>query len=208
MQHDDAGYEQRIQRTVEQLRACRGDYRLIHEELDRKRQAWWEANRDALRLEGSLPRQAYTMFLLEFLGLDPAEVPVMYEDERLIIWRSFNFCSMLGACIRLGLDTRQVCREGTEESVQHLIERLDPRLRFSRNYADGIRPYASYCEESVQLIEYPTHVQTGLGGVADRSPAVGGVDRFGTHCSSCTRFYPVLERNASCWLSLPKAERP
>ena len=164
MQHDDAGYEQRIQRTVEQLRACRGDYRLIQEELDRKRQAWWEANRDALRLEGSLPRQAYTMFLLEFLGLDPAEVPVVYEDKRLIIWRSFNFCSMLEACIRLGLDTRQVCREGTEESVQHLIERLDPRLRFSRNYADGIRPYVPYCEERIELLDF-----AGAG-----TPAKGG----------------------------------
>jgi hypothetical protein len=163
MQHDHSDHEQRIQRTVEQLRACRGDYRLIHEELDRKRRAWWDANWHALRLSGPLPRQAYTMFLLEFLGLDPAEVPVMYEDERLIMWRSFNFCSMLEACVRLGLDTRQVCHEGAEESEQHLIERLDPRLHFSRNYADGIRPYASYCEESVQLIEYPTHVRTGLG---------------------------------------------
>jgi hypothetical protein len=151
MQHDSSDHEQRILRTVGQLRACRGDYRLIHEELDRKRQAWWEANRDTLRLEGSLPRQAYTMFLLRHLGLDPAEVPVVYEDERRIVWRSFNFCSMLEACVRLGLDTRQVCREGAEESVQRLIVRLDPRLRFSRNYVDGIRPHAPYCEESIEL---------------------------------------------------------
>jgi hypothetical protein len=60
---------------------------------------------------------------------------------------------MLEACVRLGLDTRQVCREGTEESVQHLIVRLDPRLRFSRNYVDGIRPYAPYCEERIELVE-------------------------------------------------------
>ena len=153
MNHEDASYEQRIQRTIEQLRACRGDYRLIHEELDRKRRAWWEANRDTLRLDGPPPRQAYTMFLLLYLGLDPEEVPVVYEDERVIVWRSFNFCSMLEACVRLGLDTRQVCREGTEESVQHLIARLDPRLRFSRNYADGIRPHAPYCEETIELVE-------------------------------------------------------
>lgn len=153
MQNDETSYEQRIQRTAEQLRACRGDYRLIHEEFDGKRQAWWEANRDTLRLEGSLPRQAYTMFLLLYLGLDPQEVPVVCEDERMIVWRSFNFCSMLEACVRLGLDTRQVCREGTEESVQRLITRLDPRLRFSRNYADGIRPYAPYCEERIELLD-------------------------------------------------------
>jgi tRNA(adenine34) deaminase len=153
MQHNDADHEERIQRTAAQLRACRGDYTRIHEELDRRRQAWWETNRDTLRLEGPLPRQAYTMFLLLHLGLDPEDVPVVYEDERTIVWRSFNFCSMLEACIRLGLDTRQVCREGTEESVQRLIERLDPRLRFSRDYSDGIRPYAPYCEESIELVE-------------------------------------------------------
>jgi tRNA(adenine34) deaminase len=153
MRIEDASYEARIERTMGQLRACEGDYRLVHEELERRRQAWWEANRDALGLSGPLPRQAYTMFLLEHLGLNPAEVPVVYEDERMIVWRSFNFCSMLEACVRLGLDTRQVCREGTEESVQHLIARLDPRLRFSRNYLDGIRPYAAYCEESIKLIE-------------------------------------------------------
>jgi tRNA(adenine34) deaminase len=153
MKRDDWGCEERIQKTAERLCACRGDYTLIHQELDRKRQAWWEANRDALRLEGSLPRQAYTMFLLRHLGLDPAEVPVVHEDERVIVWRSFNFCSTLEACTRMGLDTRQVCREGPEESVQHLIARLDPRLRFSRNYADGIRPYAPYCEESIVLVD-------------------------------------------------------
>jgi tRNA(adenine34) deaminase len=152
MQQKSAGQEERIQRTMGQLRACGGDYGRIHEELERKRQAWWEANRDTLRLSGPLPRQAYTMFLLLHLGLDPAEVPVVYEDERTIVWRSFNFCSMLEACVRLGLDTRQACREGTEQSVQHLIERLDPRLRFSRDYADGIRPYAPYCEERIELV--------------------------------------------------------
>ena len=152
MQHDAAGYDERIQSTAAQLREWRGDYRRIHEELDRIRQAWWEENKAALQLSGSLPRQAYTMFLLLHLGLDPAEVPVVYEDERVIVWRSFNFCSMLEACLRLGLDTRQVCREGTEESVQRLIAHLDPRLRFSRNYANGIRPYSAYCEESIELL--------------------------------------------------------
>jgi tRNA(adenine34) deaminase len=153
VQHEDQGYEDRIEKAAGELLACGGDYGRIHEALDRKRQAWWEANRDTLRLSGPLPRQAYTMFLLLHLELDPAEVPVVHEDERCIVWRSFNFCSMLGACVRLGLDTRQVCREGTEESVQHLIERLDPRLRFSRDYADGIRPHAPYCEERIDLID-------------------------------------------------------
>ena len=144
--------EQRIARQVEQLRACAGDYTRLHEELLRKRLAWWEANGQDLALGGPLPRQAYTLLLLIYMGLDPREVPVVYEDERTIIWRSTNFCPTLEACRRLGLDTRIVCRAATEGSVQALIARLDPRLRFSRNYATGIRPYADYCEEKIELL--------------------------------------------------------
>jgi len=145
--------ERRVLRTIEQLRACAGDYSSIHQELERKRLAWWEANRERLQLFGSLVRQAYTQFLLEYLGLDPAEVPVVYEDDRRIVWRSANFCPMLEGCRRLGLDTRVVCRAATERSVETLIRRLDGRLRFGRNYEAGMRPYAAYCEEEIWLAE-------------------------------------------------------
>jgi hypothetical protein len=143
--------EEKIQSSIQQLLACAGDYSQLHAGLAAKRLAWWEANKEQLELKGALPRQAYTLFLLHYLGLDPSEVPVVYEDERKITWRSFNACSLLEACERLGLDTRQVCRAGAEQSVQEFIARLDPRLRFSRNYLDGIRPDADYCEESIQL---------------------------------------------------------
>ena len=144
--------EQRIARQVEQLRACAGDYTTLHEELLRKRLAWWEAHRQNLALDGPLPRQAYTLLLLIYMGLDPGQVSVVYEDDRTIIWRSINFCPTLAACRRLGLDTRIVCHATTEGSVQALIARLDPRLRVSRNYATGIRPYAGYCEEKIELL--------------------------------------------------------
>ncbi len=161
MAEDEAGagleapgrHEEGIRRSMARLLACDGDYRQLHAELAAKRLAWWEAHRQDLTLSGPLPRQAYTLFLLDYLRLDPAEVPIVYEDERRIVWRSFNFCPTLAACGRLGLDTREVCRVGTEGSVQELIARLDPRLRFARNYADGIRPYAAYCEESIELVQ-------------------------------------------------------
>ncbi len=143
--------EKRVAAKMSQLAACHGDYGRLHEELDKKRQAWWEAKGGSMALNGTLPRQAYTMLLLIYMGLDPVDVPVVCEDERKITWRSFNFCPMLEACRRLGLDTRLVCRQGTEASVQNLVARLDPRLRFSRNYRDGMRPYAAYCEESIEI---------------------------------------------------------
>jgi hypothetical protein len=54
------------------------------------------------------------------------------------------------ACLRGGYDTRAVCKNGYEESVQAFIELINPRLRFKRNY-DSIRPYTEYCEEEFYL---------------------------------------------------------
>jgi hypothetical protein len=149
----DSGGERRIAERVAQLAGCAGDYELLDRALDRKRQEWWEAHRESLQVSGPLPRQAYQMVLIECIGIDPAEVPVVYEDERKIVWRSYNFCPTLEACLRLGLDTRVVCRGANEACTESLAQRLDPRLRFSRNYHSGIRPYAPYCEESFELVE-------------------------------------------------------
>jgi len=93
-------------------------------------------------------RKAYTLFLIQYLGLSPREVPVVYEDERKIVWRSYNFCPVLEACKQLGIDTREACREAEEKPVQELISRINPNLKFSRNY-EKIRPYEQYCEEMI-----------------------------------------------------------
>lgn len=145
--------EERVQREIMKLEACRGDYSLLHEGAIAKRLAWWDAHHEGLRLTGSLPRQAYTLVFLLYMGLRPEEVPVVHEDERRIVWRSANFCPTLEACLRLGLDTRVVCREATEQSVEALIRRLDEQLRFGRNYDTGLRPYAPYCEEMIWIAE-------------------------------------------------------
>ena len=144
----------RVRATMEKLAACDGDYGRLHALQAAKRAAWWEAQQGTLELAGPLSRRAYTLFLLTYLGLDPDEVPVVYEDERRIVWRSHNFCSLLEACWRLGLDTRDVC-PGSEQSVQDFIAHVDPRLRFSRDYAHGIRPHAPYCEERIELEDSP-----------------------------------------------------
>ena len=145
--------EQQVQREIEKLVACTGDYGLVHETMLEKRLAWWDSHHTDLQLSGALPRQAYTMVFLIYMGLDPAEVPVVFEDDQRIAWHSRNFCPTLDACQRLGLDTRVVCREATERSVEGLIRRLDDRLRFGRNYESGLRPYTAYCEEQIWLAE-------------------------------------------------------
>jgi hypothetical protein len=48
------------------------------------------------------------------------------------------------------LDTRYVCKHLNDDATNRLIQLIDPRLRFSRNY-DVLRPYAPYCEEMITL---------------------------------------------------------
>jgi hypothetical protein len=142
--------EKRTQQKMEQLVRCNGDYSGFHQELKKKRLGWWEANKDSLNLSGSLPRQAYEMVLFQYMKISPEEVPVVEETETKITWISSNFCPILEACQRLGFDTRTVCKQGAEQSVQDLISQLNPNLVFSRNYKD-LRPYGKYCEESFEL---------------------------------------------------------
>jgi hypothetical protein len=145
-------HEAMVRERVEKITAAEkaGSYARIREELLQKRLGWYEQNKDRLDLKGSDVRKAYALVLFEYMHIDPKEVPVTYEDERKITWVSHNFCPILEACNRLGLDTRKVCKVGWEESVQALIEKINPKLRFSRNY-NALRPHGDYCEETIML---------------------------------------------------------
>jgi hypothetical protein len=148
--------ERIIQEVLERIKdAKRSDnWDYINSRQIRRRLGWYEENKDRFNLQGTDVRKAYTLLLIRFMesGARAEEIPVIYEDEKKIIWRSYNWCPVLEACKRAGLDTREVCRKGYEKSVQLLIEKINPKLRFSRNY-EKIRPYAEYCEEMIELID-------------------------------------------------------
>ncbi|MBW3003762.1 hypothetical protein KY337_04305 [Candidatus Woesearchaeota archaeon] len=125
------------------------DFSKINNALCAKRLKWLEENIGSVS-ETSLLKKAYTLLLIKKMGIEPSEVPIVYEDENKITWRSYNWCPVLEACKELGLDTREVCKKGWEESVNEFVKMIDSRLRFIRNY-EKIRPYAEYCEESIEL---------------------------------------------------------
>jgi len=145
--------ERKVQDVMAKLsRAKRTrNYTIICDESTQKRLRWYEENKERLELEGSDVRKAYTLLLLRYLGLRQEEVPIVYEDRKKIVWRSRNFCPVLEACVRLGLDTREVCREAEEKPAQELISKINPRLKFSRNY-EKIRPRSEYCEEIIEFV--------------------------------------------------------
>lgn len=124
------------------------------EECVFERRRKWLENHPELLSRGADPvMQAYRMFYEHYLGLSlprDGEVAESGVNKFTVRWR--NHCPTLEACKRFGLDTRVVCRVAYERPVQMMLEKIDPRLRFVRNY-DAIRPYVDTCEESIELVE-------------------------------------------------------
>jgi len=145
--------EKKIEKRMKEICQAEksGSYGEIKERLLDKRLNWYKKNDKVInKLEGTDVHKAFEMVLFKYMRLKPKEVPVVYEDKEKIVWRSYNWCPVLEACKRLKLDTRKVCKKGWEESIQRLIEGINPKLKFTRNY-DILRPHGKYCEESIEL---------------------------------------------------------
>jgi tRNA(adenine34) deaminase len=113
--------------------------------------AWFEKNKHILdELHGDDLYKAYDLLLLRYLRIQPSEVPIVYKDDKKIIWHSYNWCPTIQACADCGLDTRDICKRVWVESVQKLIEKINSNLKFDRTY-DTLRPHGKYCEEMITL---------------------------------------------------------
>ena len=124
----------------------------LNEDSVRRRSAWFEENRDRFAFLSDDPvRAAYALLLARF-GITSEEAPIVFGDETRIVFHSQNFCPTMEACNRLGMDTRQVCKHLNEDATNRLIQLIDPRLRFSRNY-EHLRPYSQFCEEMICLAD-------------------------------------------------------
>ena len=118
-----------------------------------KRTAWLDQNLPVLKRSGDAIDDAFTAFYEGYLGISPPDDGeiVQRTPARLVI-RWWNTCPTLDACQKFGLDTREVCRKAYHQPVQVFLSRIDPRLRFERNY-DALRPHTPYCEEIFTLVD-------------------------------------------------------
>jgi tRNA(adenine34) deaminase len=149
-----------VAREIERLRAQ--DLRMIEAEVTAKRRAWLRRHLpDPASLGEVSPRQAYEYLFRDYMGLSLADLPVISESEREIVWRSKNACPTLEACRALGLDTRSVCRSAYEKPTQAFLSWLDPRLRFLRDY-EVIRPRAPHCLERIVLVDFDSFMGQAL----------------------------------------------
>ncbi len=149
-------YEDALEHEIVGLQT--GDYGAVERRRSDKRLAWLEAHGypgrgdDPLPAVPVSPREAYNLLFFGYMGLSPNDTTVVEESGVHIAWQSYDRCPTLEACTTLGLDTRRVCRAVSERPVQTFLSRLDPRLRFVRDYT-VIRPYAPHCREQIVQVD-------------------------------------------------------
>jgi len=145
-------YDSSVRNLVMQFRDGGPEHwRALGLELTSKRLQWFDRNMEHITssLEGSEVERAYQLVLMK-IGIGKIEAPIVEESANRLVFHSENSCPALDACEILGLDTRTVCRLHTERATDALIKRLNPRLRFARNYA-RLRPSHPFCEEIIEL---------------------------------------------------------
>lgn len=145
-------YDEEVRKLVKKFRTARNSgWKQVENELIGKRSRWFNENKNRIleKLTGTDVEKAYQLLLMK-ICIKENEAPIVEKLEKKIVFHSKNFCPVLEACEILGLDTRQVCEAVYERPTEELFRKLNPRLRFTRNYK-SIRPYASYCEEIITL---------------------------------------------------------
>ena len=144
-------YHETVRELVKKFRAATkaNSWKVLENELTEKRLKWFRKNKRYLNLKGDDLKKAYQL-ILKKIGIKFKEALVMKKTKTKLIFHSKNFCPLLEACKILNLDTRKICKMIYEKPTEELIKKINPKLKFSRNYK-RIRPYTSYCEEVITL---------------------------------------------------------
>jgi hypothetical protein len=117
-----------------------------------KRSAWLSANLVEAGQGKDPLLDGYVWFYEKYLGLSvPKDGAIVGRSGSRIVMRWWNPCPTLEACVQLGLDTREICKQAYHKPVQTFLEQVHPGLRFGRNY-ERLRPYGAYCEEFIELV--------------------------------------------------------
>lgn len=90
------------------------------------------------------------LFYFDFLRLRTEELEVVKLTDRELITRARNFCPILWISLKLGLDTKIVCRYVSEPVCKFALSKLNKSIVFERNYSH-IRPYQDSCEERIYI---------------------------------------------------------
>jgi len=166
-------FEQKVKRTIEQLQ--HESFHTIAADITQKRMAWLDrVLPEKTGYDKFTPRDVYELLFFENMKLERDELPIVSESPDEIVWLSRNRCTLLEACLALGLDTRKVCRPVNEKATQAFLSRINPQLRFHRSglSRDEIRPHADYCKEKIVRTDFAAYMRIAIQE-AQRSKAEG-----------------------------------
>jgi len=144
-------YEKRVQ--LEKVKNGTLKPKELADIITKRRLKWFEENgkRILSTYNGLLDvEKAYKLLVINHMQINSNDSKIKIISQGLLRFDSYNFCPYLIACNILKLDTKFICKEIGEPSIQAFIKQINPRLRFSRNY-EYIRPYSHYCEEYFHL---------------------------------------------------------
>lgn len=145
-------YDRKVRAEIRKLRGATDNQLLTYnKDSTEKRRGWFQEKYSGTEGLGKNPLLKAYQVLLEKLCIKESDAPVIKKNEKLILFRSMNFCPTLEACKVLGLETRKVCKLYNERSTDALLKLVDPRLEFGRNY-ERMRPEYEYCEEFIKYM--------------------------------------------------------
>jgi tRNA(adenine34) deaminase len=162
MPTERTAFDKQVLAQVDRFRTR--DLQAIEAEVIAKRIAWFEKSpfqEKSATQRKPTPRVAFETLFFDYMGLRPEDLPILSEREEEIVWSSQNPCPTLAACKQLGLDTRVVCRAAYEKSTQAFVSRIDPELRFLRDYEE-IRPQSHHCRERIVRVPFEAMMQLAL----------------------------------------------
>lgn len=92
------------------------------------------------------------VFYEDCIGVDiRTQGKLVDRTEKRLVTKWNNYCPILEACKKYGLDTKVVCKIGFHNQNQFTISSINPKLKFDRNYDGCLRPRQEYCEEIITL---------------------------------------------------------
>lgn len=143
-------YHEKIRNQIKKFRTLKiAELSNVEKEYTYKRLDWFDNNYEDIRkkLNGDDLEKAYKLLIL-MLGISSKDAPIIKKTKKRLVLHSYNFCPTIDACNILGLDTRNICKSVFEKSTEILMKRINPNIKFTRNY-NKIRPYTKYCEEII-----------------------------------------------------------
>ena len=95
-------------------------------------------------------KDIFELFYLDFLKVPSEDCQIIEMSEKRLITRCKNTCPILELSQKLGVDTKQSCKQISEGPCKFFLRKLKKGIVFERNYSH-IRPYAEDCEEIITL---------------------------------------------------------